>query len=92
MPSFLDTIASNSYVKETKPNTKRNIHSFSSLVDTLTLSQSDAIKLGLGMEKVVSDYISSNSPHLTWIRPTNKKGSKERDHLFVDENEKKKAS
>jgi hypothetical protein len=41
------------------------------------------------MEKVLVDYILSNTTHITWIRPVNKKGVKERDHLFADESGKK---
>jgi hypothetical protein len=52
------------------------------------MSQSDCIKLGIGVEKVLTDIILKSNTDIVDIRPNNKKGEKERDHLF--QNEKKK--
>jgi DNA mismatch repair ATPase MutL len=49
------------------------------------LSQSDCIKLGYGIESVMKDYILSKNERLINIKSTNKKGQKEKDHLFKDE-------
>jgi len=83
-PDFLQQIiAHNDYVTNCTSNKSKDVHSLSSLVQR-TLSQSDCIKLGTGLEKVLLDLIMSN-PAIQNIRPKNSKGKKERDHLFLNE-------
>lgn len=88
-PSFLQhdflqqVIANNEYVTNCTSNKSKDIHSLSSLVQR-SLSQSDCIKLGTGLEKVLLDLIMTN-PAIQNIRPKNSKGKKERDHLFLNE-------
>lgn len=76
-------IANNDYVTNCTSNKSKDVHSLSSLVHR-SLSQSDCIKLGTGLEKVLLDLIMTNTA-LQNIRPKNSKGKKERDHLFLDE-------
>ena len=78
------TIETNSYVSQCKTNKKKDTHSLSYLIDR-ELSQSDCIKLGYGIESVMKDYILSKNERLINIKSTNKKGQKEKDHLFKDE-------
>lgn len=82
-------IKQNSYISQTSSNKKKDPNSLSSIV-TRDLSQSDCIKLGTGIEKLLVDLILQKSEHseLKNIKPKNEKGSKERDHLFIRENEK----
>lgn len=81
---FLQQIIShNDYVSNCTSNKSKDVHSLSSLVQR-SLSQSDCIKLGTGLEKVLLDLIMTN-PAIQNIRPKNSKGKKERDHLFLDE-------
>lgn len=77
----------NKYVSTCTSNKKKDINSLSYLVD-IPLSQSDCIKLGTGLERILKDFIIYNS-ELEDIRPKIAiKGKKEKDHLF--KNEKKK--
>jgi len=76
-------IDNNDYVKNCTSNKSKETHSLSSLIDR-DLSQSDCIKLGTGLEKVVKDIVLAANPALTNIKPKNEKGKKERDHLFFD--------
>lgn len=76
-------ISSNDYVTNCTSNKAKDVHSLSSLVQR-SLSQSDCIKLGTGLEKVLLDLIMTN-PAIQNIRPKNSKGKKERDHLFLNE-------
>lgn len=78
-------IKKNDYIKKFKTNGKKNFESLSYLVDKkYSFSQSDCIKLGISMEKILSDIILEKNKNLENIRPKNKKGSHERDHLFVN--------
>lgn len=52
------------------------------------LSQSQSIKLGIIMEKVLTDLILESNSNLKSIKPKNESGKKEKDHLFMDENNK----
>lgn len=79
---FTDIINNNSYLNSVKSNKRRNIHSLSYLID-YKLSQSDCIKLGIALEKVLSDIIF-NETELICIKSKNIKGVKEKDHLFID--------
>ena len=77
-------IDNNKYVKECISNKSKDFNSLSSLVD-MNLSQSDCIKFGNGMEKILNDVIITKNLQLKNIKPVNKKGKKERDHLFKNE-------
>jgi hypothetical protein len=81
-------VDTNEYVKNCISNKSKEIHSLSYLIDR-DLSQSDCIKLGTGLEKVIKDIIIQFNPLLKDIKPKNSKGNKERDHLFIDEIAKK---
>ena len=84
-PNFLKSvIKGNEYVQACTSNKAKDIHSLSSLVDR-SMSQSDCIKLGTGLEKVFSELIVVLNPDLTDIKPKNSRGKKERDHLFANE-------
>lgn len=84
-PQFLKSVVNgNEYVLACTSNKAKDMHSLSSLVDR-SMSQSDCIKLGTGLEKVFSDLVLALNPDLTSIKPKNSKGKKERDHLFVNE-------
>ena len=89
MEELTKLIKENSYISQTTSNKKKDPNSLSSIV-TRDLSQSDCIKLGTGIEKLLVDLILQKSEHfeLKDIKPKNEKGSKERDHLFIRENEK----
>lgn len=73
----------NEYLKNTKrPKCKPdNSESLSSLVN-IPLTQSECIKLGTHIEKIFAILLSKYE-HVENIRQKNKKGVKERDHLFV---------
>lgn len=85
--NFVKVIENNKYVKDTLVSDKKDPNAITSLV-RMKMSQSDAIKLGIGMEKVLREYILYMNNSLKDIRPANKKGDKEKDHLFVDEDKK----
>lgn len=59
-------------------------NSISYIVDRV-LSQSQCIKLGLTLEKFLTDIILNENKNLENIKPKNKQGYKEKDHLFKDE-------
>lgn len=83
----LDTIITkNEYIQNCKSNKKKDIDSLSSLI-TRQLSQSDCIKLGNGLEKIFYDIILHYTK-LKDVKQKNKKGKKEKDHLFCDEDNK----
>lgn len=84
---YIDTlIENNEYIKLCKSNKKKDENSLSSLINR-KLSQSDCIKLGNGLEKLLCDIILKNTS-LKNIKQKNSKGRKERDHLFCDEENK----
>lgn len=56
-------------------------NSISSLIN-VPLTQSQCIKFGTHVEKLLRDFISSYD-HVKNVRPQNKKGESERDHLFL---------
>jgi len=78
---FKCIIMNNSYVDVCVRNLQIDENSFYSLIKR-DLSQSDAIKLGIAIEKIFVDIILTN-PQLRNIRKANKKGQKETDHLFL---------
>lgn len=82
-------IKKNNYINKYSKNNKKNKDSLSYLVDTsIKMSQSDCIKLGICVEKVLTDIIQEKNPLLENARPVNEKGKHERDHLFVNESKK----
>jgi hypothetical protein len=81
---WISIVNNNSYIQNSSSNKTKEIHSLSYLIKR-ELSQSDCIKLGTGIEKVLVDCILSNNPNLVNIKPKNTKGKKEKDHLFIDE-------
>ena len=87
MDIFEKIIVNNEYVQKCISNKKKDIHSLSYLI-TYNLSQSDCIKIGIGLENVLRDLILCLTQELINIKPKNKKGSKEKDHLFVNNNKK----
>lgn len=80
--NFRRIIKINNYVKKCKSSNAKEIHSLSYLVDKV-LSQSDCIKLGTGLENVMRQYIPSENKELVDLKDKNKKGIKEKDHLFL---------
>lgn len=84
---FKNVIDNNIYVTNCKSNKKKDINSLSYLID-INMSQSDCIKMGVGVENILREYILKKCPNLKNIRKKNKKGKKERDHLFKDKKNK----
>jgi hypothetical protein len=80
-------ISNNIYVNKCISNSKKDIHSLSYLFHDLNLSQSDNIKVGNGLEKILCQFISE-STKLKNIKNKNTKGVKEKDHLFLHEEDK----
>jgi len=79
-------IRKNKYINNCSSNKKIDINSLSYLID-YELSQSDCIKIGIGIENILKDFILENT-NLKNIKTKNKKGIKEKDHLFMDINKK----
>ncbi len=86
-PDFKSIIDECTYVKNCVSNNEKDELSFSYLIN-ITLSQSDCIKLGHGVEKVLKNYIIKANPLLKDIKRPNKKGKREKDHLFKDDTNK----
>ena len=84
MENLKKIINANEYVNACVSNKTKDYNSLSYLINR-DLSQSDCIKLGNGSEKVFIDIILKNNTNLENIKPKNKKGKKEKDHLFMDE-------
>jgi len=78
-------ISKNRYIKNYKPNKNKDFHSLSYLIRDKTLSQSDYIKAGIAMEKVLRDLILDFNKDLVCIKPKNIKNFKEKDHLFLND-------
>jgi len=74
------------YIQDCKRNKKRDTSSLSYLI-TRELSQSDCIKLGIAVEKYLTACIEKFTI-LDNIRKPNKKGKKEKDILFKDQEQK----
>lgn len=72
------------YLHKCNTNTKKDDRSISSLID-IPLSQSQCIQFGIAIEQYLRYLILKTIPHLEDIRPKNKKGEHEKDHLFVNE-------
>ena len=79
-------IADNLYISNSSSNNKKDSNSLSYLIDK-NLSQSDCIKLGNGIEKLLVDFIIKHTT-LRNIKQKNCKGVKEKDHLFIDDTNK----
>lgn len=76
-------ICNNDYVKNCKSNKYKDRNSLSYLINK-PMSQSDCIKLGIGVEKITTDIILHKTNYKN-IKQKNMKGKKETDHLFKDE-------
>lgn len=87
LTDFILIIDDCDYIKNCNSNINKNEDSFSYLIKDVVLSQSDCIKLGMGFEKLLSDTILKFTKLIN-IKPKNKKGYKEKDHLFIDEKNK----
>ena len=75
------------YIKKCKTNKKcNNTNSLSNLID-IKLSQSECIKMGNALEKYLAQIIEKYT-NFSNIKEKNKKGKKEKDHLFINEKEK----
>ncbi len=85
--SFLLSIDECEYIKKCYSNKRKDENSFSYLIKDIVLSQSDCIKLGTGIEKLINETVLKFTK-LTSIKQKNKKGIKEKDHLFIDEKNK----
>lgn len=85
--NWMKMVDTNVYIQASVSNKTKDINSLSSLIHR-DLSQSDCIKLGTGIEKVLVDCLLAQNPNLVNIKQKNKKGVKERDHLFKDEENK----
>jgi hypothetical protein len=83
MTSFTHLIKNNNYITECKSNIARDPTSLSSLISR-KLSQSDCIKLGIGIEKVLVDIVTDLNPKLRNVKRRNEPGKKEKDHLFIN--------
>lgn len=86
MRQLNNIIIENSYIKNCYDNKKRDPLSLSYLIDR-TLSQSNCIKLGNGIEKIFQDIIMKYTK-FTNIKPKNLKGKREKDHLFQNSKDK----
>mgnify|MGYP005734534329 CR=1 FL=1 len=73
-------ICNNDYVKNCKSNKYKDRNSLSYLINK-PMSQSDCIKLGIGVEKITTDIILHKTNYEN-IKQRNIKGKKETDHLF----------
>ena len=82
-------IKNNKYIKSNR-NSKSNGKDFNSLTYLINrnITQSNCIKLGIAIESILKDIILFNNKNLIDIKPINKKDEKEKDHLFLDENNK----
>lgn len=79
-------IRKNKYINNCSSNKKIDTNYLSYLID-YELTQSDCIKIGVGIENILKDFILENT-NLKNIKTKNKKGIKEKDHLFMDINKK----
>lgn len=85
--TILVSIKECEYLKNVISNPNKDYNSLSYLIKDLILSQSDCIKLGTGLEKLLKEIILKTTD-LVDIRPKNTKGEKEKDHLFEDKKRK----
>lgn len=78
-----EIIKVNSYVCSCKSNKKKDKASLSYLIN-IPISQSECIKLGYALEKVLCDIILKYNKSLKNMKQSNSKGKREKDHLFFD--------
>lgn len=82
-------IKKNVYIMSYKKNKSKDYHSLSYLIEKQhKLSHSDCIKLGIAVEKVLSDIILEFNKDIISIKTKNIKNKKEKDHLFLNESTK----
>jgi hypothetical protein len=84
---FVKTIEMSEYVQSCVSKTTRDNASISSLIDR-HLSQSDCIKIGIAIEDVLRLFIKTYIARVKDIKEKNTKDKKEKDHLFIDEENK----
>lgn len=86
---FKEIIDNNLYFNKTKYSTGyRDKSSLSYLVEDKLINQSECIKMGIALEKVLLETITKYGNNIKNIKNKNKKGEKEKDHLFIDEENK----
>lgn len=86
-PELFDLVDKCEYIINASSTTNKNVHSLSYLID-LNLSHSDCIKMGHCIEKYLVEMVTRYTD-LSNIKENTKKGSRECDHLFLDENNKR---
>jgi len=74
------------YIANSTSTKKKDISSLSYLID-IEMSQSECIRLGIGCEKLISDLIMKYANVIN-IKKKNEKDKKEKDHLFMDRDNK----
>ena len=79
---LFNAISLSTYVVFSNSNKKKDKNSLSSLVSK-SLSQSECIRLGFAVEKLLCDICSKTEGFIN-IKPKNSKGEKEADHLFIN--------
>ena len=86
MNILFNTVNETPYIQNCESKDVTDINALSYLVKELTLSQSDKIKLGTGVERTLEQFIITNGKDIGWIniKQKNIKGVKETDHLFVN--------
>jgi hypothetical protein len=83
---MINLIKNNSYITNSKSNKKKDKTSLSYLFKDFNLSQSDNIKIGIALEKLLIDDISRHYQNIKYS--SNIKNSKDKDHLFLDNDNK----
>lgn len=84
---ILKLTKNNVYIKNYKQNLNKDFHSLSYLINNeyqSIMSQSDCIKFGIAIEKVLSDIILEFNKDITSIKTKNEKNKIERDHYFIN--------
>ena len=74
------------YIANSTSTKKKDISSLSYLID-IEMSQSECIRLGIGCEKLISVLIMKYANVIN-IKKKNEKDKKEKDHLFMDRDNK----
>ena len=89
MNNLLNIVKKNNYIQKYKRNINKDYNSLSFLISKeCCLSQSDCIKVGIAIEKVLTDIILSYSTGFVDIKSKNIKNKQERDHLFINRDNK----
>lgn len=85
MNKIFELTKNNAYIKNYTQNLNKDLHSLSYLIKKEHyMSQSDCIKFGIAIEKVLSDIILEFNKDILSIKTKNEKNKKERDHLFIN--------